>query len=188
MTIAGAPDHRSEREIEAYLARLRRALRGISDDEVREIIAELRSHILDKAGASGEVTAAAVGATLAGMGNPEELASQYLTDNLLARAEVSDHRSGSCAARFAGQVSALPAFLFYSAPPSAIFSERFLFLWRWRNFSIREPRDCGLIRTATGRSRSHFDSDLEVCRSADTTCWAGGSCRSAGSQVSQWCY
>ena len=71
------------------MKRTSRALRGISDDEVREIIAELRSHILDKAGASGEVTAAAVGATLAGLGNPEDLASQYLTDNLLARAEVS---------------------------------------------------------------------------------------------------
>jgi hypothetical protein len=89
MTIAGASDEKSEQKIEAYLARLRRGLHGIRDAEVREIVEELRSHIIDRAGASGELTPAAVDATLAGLGGPEELASQYLTDNLLARAEVS---------------------------------------------------------------------------------------------------
>jgi uncharacterized membrane protein len=38
---------------------------------------------VEKAAAGG------VDATLDSLGNPEELASQYLTDNLLARAEVS---------------------------------------------------------------------------------------------------
>ena len=79
----------AQQRIEAYLGRLRGRLRGVNDDEVREIVEELRSHIMDKATTSGEITPAAVDAALAALGSPEELASQYLTDNLLARAEVS---------------------------------------------------------------------------------------------------
>jgi HAAS domain-containing protein len=79
----------AQQTIETYLGRLRQRLRGVKDEEVREIVEELRSHIMDKLAAGGEVTAAAVDAALAALGSPEELASQYITDNLLARAEVS---------------------------------------------------------------------------------------------------
>jgi Protein of unknown function (DUF1700) len=79
----------SRQRIEAYLGTLRGRLRGIPDQEVREIVDELRSHIIDRAAASGEITATGVDAALAALGTPEELASQYVTDNLLARAEVS---------------------------------------------------------------------------------------------------
>jgi uncharacterized membrane protein len=81
--------HDAEKKIEAYLSRLRRSLRGLKDEEAREIIEELRSHIMDKATADGEIGPAAVDAALAALGNPDELASQYTTDNLLAQAEVS---------------------------------------------------------------------------------------------------
>lgn len=40
--------------IETYLARLRLRLRGINDQDVREILEERRSHILDKASLSGQ--------------------------------------------------------------------------------------------------------------------------------------
>jgi uncharacterized membrane protein len=85
-------------KLEAYLGRLRAGLRGMQDKEVSEIVEELRSHVMDKAathesaaceGAKGELTAAAVDGALAALGSPEELANQYMTDNLLARAEVS---------------------------------------------------------------------------------------------------
>ncbi len=79
----------AQQRIEAYLGRLRQRLRGVKDEEVREIVEELRSHIMDKVAASGEVTAAGVDTALTALGSPEELASQYITDNLLARAEVS---------------------------------------------------------------------------------------------------
>jgi len=75
--------------IEAYLAKLRGRLRGFNDAEVREVVDELRSHITDKLALSGPMTAAAVDSVLAALGTPEALASQYITDNLLARAEVS---------------------------------------------------------------------------------------------------
>jgi hypothetical protein len=82
----------SQQRIDAYLDRLRGRLRGVNNEEVREIVEELRSHIMDKAAAgeaSGEITTAGVEAALAALGSPEELSSQYMTDNLLARAEVS---------------------------------------------------------------------------------------------------
>lgn len=85
MTITGD----SQQRIDSYLGKLRRQLRGIKEEEVREIVEELRSHIMEKALAAGETTAAAVDEALLALGSPEELASQYLTDTLLARAEVS---------------------------------------------------------------------------------------------------
>jgi hypothetical protein len=85
MTIAAD----AQQKIEAYLHRLRAGLRGLSPEEIREIVEELRSHILDKSAANGEVTDAGVDAALAALGSPEELASNYVTDAMLARAEVS---------------------------------------------------------------------------------------------------
>lgn len=78
-----------QQKIEAYLNHMRAHLRGLSEEDTREIVEELRSHIVEKAAAEGAVTAAGVDAALAALGNPEELASAYVTDGLLARAEVS---------------------------------------------------------------------------------------------------
>jgi uncharacterized membrane protein len=83
----------SQQKVDAYLGRLRARLRGIKDQEVRDIVDELRSHIMEKAflagEPSGEPANAEVDAALAALGSPEELAREYLTDNLLAQAEVS---------------------------------------------------------------------------------------------------
>jgi hypothetical protein len=79
----------AQKKIEAYLGRLRERLRGINDAEAREIVEELRSHIVDRASEGGAVTAGGVDAALAALGSPEELASEYVTDSLLARAEAS---------------------------------------------------------------------------------------------------
>jgi uncharacterized membrane protein len=79
----------AQQRIETYLGRVRGRLRGVKDEDVREIVEELRSHVMDKVTAAGEARAADVDAALAALGSPEELASQYLTDNLLAQAEVS---------------------------------------------------------------------------------------------------
>lgn len=76
-----------QEKIEAYLNRLRALLRGMSKEEISEIVEELRSHILEKSTENGELTG--VDAALEGLGRPEALASEYLTDAALARAEVS---------------------------------------------------------------------------------------------------
>ena len=79
----------AQQKIDAYLNRMRSRLRGLSGQATGEILAELRSHITEKAVAGGEMTAASVDGALAALGSPEELASEYVTDELLARAEVS---------------------------------------------------------------------------------------------------
>ena len=80
----------AQQRIDAYLAKLRERLPGIDEQDIGEIVEELRSHILDKTSASEEgVTVGGVEATLAALGTPEQLAGEYLRDNLLARAEVS---------------------------------------------------------------------------------------------------
>jgi len=79
----------AQQKMETYLGRLRQRLRDMNDEDAREIIEELRSHITDKATADGEITTAGVDAALAALGAHEELASLYITDDLLARAEVS---------------------------------------------------------------------------------------------------
>jgi phage gp37-like protein len=62
-----APDTQQEaqRRIEAYLSRLRRRLRGMSGEDVREIVEELRGHIAEKSAAGGDFTLPAVDAALA---------------------------------------------------------------------------------------------------------------------------
>jgi hypothetical protein len=79
----------AQQPIEEYLRRLREKLRGLHTHDVREIVEELRSHILDKAATGGPVTAAGVAAALTQLGSPEKLASEYVTDSLLAQAEIS---------------------------------------------------------------------------------------------------
>src|SRR5579863_545165 len=71
----------TKQRIDAYLGRLRRRLLGVDEQEVGEIVEEIA--------AGGDPTASGVDAVLAALGSPEELANEYLTDNLLARAEAS---------------------------------------------------------------------------------------------------
>ncbi len=83
------PDH-AQQKIEAYLARVRAQLRGFNDQQVAEIVAELRSHVIDKLAISGDaVTPAKLTRSSRPSALRKNLANQYITDNLLARAEVS---------------------------------------------------------------------------------------------------
>jgi hypothetical protein len=79
----------ANQKIEAYLAKLRAQLRGFNHQQVAEIVAELRSHIVDKLEIAADATPSQVDVVLAALGTPEDLAGQYITDNALARAEVS---------------------------------------------------------------------------------------------------
>ncbi|MGA9528395.1 MAG: DUF1700 domain-containing protein [Terriglobales bacterium] len=85
MTVGAAQQQR----IDGYLNRVRAGLRGLSSDEIREIVEELRGHILDKAAVADGLSDAAIDVALAQLGDPAELASQYVTDAMLAEAEIS---------------------------------------------------------------------------------------------------
>jgi hypothetical protein len=79
----------AQRDIDAYLAELRKRLRPLAAPDAQEIIDEIRSHILDKTAASGVMNPDTVAATLTALGRPEDLADNYLTNALLQRAQVS---------------------------------------------------------------------------------------------------
>jgi hypothetical protein len=78
-----------QQRIDSYLGNLRGRLQGVPEQEVTEIVEELRRHITEKIAASGGATPAALDAALTALGNPEDLAREYVTDNLFARAEAS---------------------------------------------------------------------------------------------------
>jgi len=79
----------TQEQIESYLSRLRAGLRGLNERDAQDIMEELRSHITDKMAMSGAVTPAGIDAVLGGLGSPEELARQYVTDEVLARTQAS---------------------------------------------------------------------------------------------------
>ena len=79
----------SQLAIDVYLKVLRKRLRGLSEQVSNEVVKEIHSHILEKAALEGEVTPDSVASALTDLGSPEELASQYVTDDLLARAQVT---------------------------------------------------------------------------------------------------
>jgi len=75
------------RRLEGYLAELRKGLGRLPEAERAEIVAELRGHVLESAGA--DPSERAVAAVLERLGPAGELASQYATQSLLVRAERS---------------------------------------------------------------------------------------------------
>lgn len=105
-----------QKKIETYLEMLRSLLRSLGTEEVNDIIEELRSHILEKSTVNRELAAREVDAALEALGNPEELASEYMTDAALARAEVSRSPFRILAALFRwGSLSAAGFFVLVSA-------------------------------------------------------------------------
>jgi hypothetical protein len=80
-------DDVASRTLDIYLRKVRHGLRGLPGDEAKEIVDELRSHALDRAG--GALTAASVDATISGLGSARELAGLYLAERMAERVEVS---------------------------------------------------------------------------------------------------
>jgi len=92
MTLSTRPQKtESEKAIEAYLAALGRQLRELTDEDARDIVAEIRIHILDKTSDEAPAEAAALKTreTLDALGTPEELANKYCTEEMLARGRAA---------------------------------------------------------------------------------------------------
>lgn len=76
--------------IEIYLLQIRDKLRRLPGAQVSEILAELRSHILDSISSrNAPITNATTREALERLGPPESIAAMYLTENLMAKAETS---------------------------------------------------------------------------------------------------
>lgn len=76
----------TQKKIDKYLHDLDAALRTLPREHAHDIVEELRSHIVEKATASGDITPAGVDSVLADLGSAEDLASLYLADDLQVRA------------------------------------------------------------------------------------------------------
>ena len=73
--------------LDTYLAQVHRHLKGLPDGEVRETLAELRAHVLDKV--AGDMTVARVEAAIAELGSPREVARVNVTERVVAELEAS---------------------------------------------------------------------------------------------------
>lgn len=88
--------------LETYLAQVRRNLRGLSEAETREVLLELRAHVLDKV--EGDMTPATVEAALTALGSPREVGRANVTERVAAVLEKDRSFFGALAAvvRLAG--------------------------------------------------------------------------------------
>jgi uncharacterized membrane protein len=73
--------------VERYFGDLRSALDSLPDSERDDVVEEIRTHVLERIGAETDITA--VREVLRAVGEPRELASQYVTQALLRRAARS---------------------------------------------------------------------------------------------------
>ena len=86
MTILEQP---LQTRVDAYLMRLRRSLGELPPEEINEILREIRSHILDRAEASGEMTDEKLANILKELGQPEDIGPLYQAEAMVARARSS---------------------------------------------------------------------------------------------------
>lgn len=75
--------------IDSYLMNLRRSLGNLPAEEVQEILREIRSHILERAETSAELTEERMVEILQALGRPEDIAPLYQADALVSRARAS---------------------------------------------------------------------------------------------------
>jgi uncharacterized membrane protein len=68
--------------LETYLVQVRRHLKGLSEAEIREVLLELRAHVLDRV--EGELSPNGVEAALAALGSPREVALANVTERVAA--------------------------------------------------------------------------------------------------------
>jgi hypothetical protein len=79
----------ARRRLDMYLGEVRGTLRGLDPAEVDEILAELRSHVLDRVGGEAGLNEQAVQQALDGLGAPRALGAGYLGQRMVARVERS---------------------------------------------------------------------------------------------------
>lgn len=68
--------------LDTYLLQVRRNLKGLSEAEIREVLLELRAHVLDRV--EGELTPNGVETALAALGPPREVALANVTERVAA--------------------------------------------------------------------------------------------------------
>jgi hypothetical protein len=80
-------DPAGQLKLAAYLRQVRHGLNGLPAAEAQEIVDELKSHVLDRAGV--DLNAAAVETAIANLGPARELSGLYLAERMAERVEAS---------------------------------------------------------------------------------------------------
>lgn len=73
--------------LQDYLAKVEAGLRGLPKEQAADILQELRSHVLDRAGDA--LPEAKLREALQALGDPAQLAGQYVTQDLFDRTSVT---------------------------------------------------------------------------------------------------
>jgi hypothetical protein len=89
--------------LDTYLAQVHRHLKGLPDAEVRETLAELRSHVLDKV--AGDLSVGRIEAAIAELGAPREVARVNVTERVAA--DLETNRSPLRVIRAIGRLASL---------------------------------------------------------------------------------
>lgn len=126
--------------LDTYLEQVRRGLKGLSEAETREVLLELRAHVLDKV--EGNLTPGAVEAALAALGSPREVARANVTERVAAVMETQKGFFGVLAAvvRLAG-LSIAGFLLFMLSLMGYGMAAGFLFVAIWKPF---DPTHVGM--------------------------------------------
>lgn len=82
-------EQRIQTRIDSYLMNLRRCLRELPPEDVNDILREIRSHILDRAEAAGELTDERIVEILKALGRPEDIGPLYESEVMITRARAS---------------------------------------------------------------------------------------------------
>jgi uncharacterized membrane protein len=139
--------------LDTYLAQVRRGLKGLSEAETREVLLELRAHVLDKL--EGNLTPNSVEAALADLGSPRDIARINVTERVAAVMERQRGFFGVLAAvvRLA-TLSVAGFFLFLISLFGYAMAAGFLFVAAYKPFN---PSRVGLWASHDGFSLGTID-------------------------------
>jgi hypothetical protein len=132
--------------LETYLAQVRRNLKGLSEAEIREVLLELRAHVLDRV--EGQLTPNTVEMALAALGSPREVARANVTERVAAVMERDRGVFAVLAAvvRLAG-LSVAGFLLFMVSLVGYGMAGGFLFMAVWKPF---DPSHVGMWSSGPG--------------------------------------
>lgn len=169
----------ARRRLDMYLGEVRGTLRGLDPAEVDEILAELRSHVLDRIGGEAGLSEQAVQAALGGLGAPRALGAGYLGQRMVARVERSRSPWRILAAVYRLASFSIGAFLLFCASLIGYSLGGGLIL-----VALLKPfMPHGSASGSGARARTSTSPSAPPTTRSVTTSWGGGSFRSASSSA-----
>ena len=158
------PANNPQNRIDEYLRELQSALGGLPEEQIIDILQEIRTHLCDSVTSNGQITDASVTAALQRVGKPTQIAAMYLTSSIIQRATTTRspwlvlHGTFRWAALSAAGIVALissligytlAAIFTYCALAKAFRPER-VGLWRYSDPDLTYSLHLGLVAPPLG--------------------------------------